>query len=165
MNSKDYAILILAFLLIMATLEALGITDFIADKHCLPQNTPPVATQPGGGRVIAVDSANMWIENFQADEDQPDVRKGMYFSMTAVNALIASHQQDIQANGIVCAPVRMADGSLNIVLSVAHSDQAGVPDVERAIQADPSRFTNNGLNINAFISESYCPPRCGLIGQ
>ena len=158
MNFKKISIVALSVLAIVVAIESSAINRLMARQHSQDATS-------GGGTLVTIQSANSWLAAFQAGEKVPNQRKAVFFSKNAVKALIASHQQDIQANGIVCAPVRMPDGSLNVVISAAFSNNSAIPAVDNEIAAGGNNFANNALSINAFVGASFCPTNCGLIGQ
>jgi len=159
MNFKKLSIVAFVCVSVIASIEAFAISHLLHSKSNLAEEIS------GAGELISIKDAQAGIAAFQSGEKVPNKIKGVFFSKNVVRALIASHQQDIQANGIICAPVRMADGSLNVIITAANVANSAYPLIDNEIANGSANFTNNGMNLNAFIGNSFCPTNCGLIGQ
>ena len=160
MNFKKISIIAFVAISAVATIEAYAISNLMKSKSGFGGTETS-----GAGEAVSIQTAVSGISAFQATEKSPNKIKGVFFSKNVVRALIASHQQDIQANGIICAPVRMADGSLNVIITAANNPNAAYPLIDNEITNGSANFNNNGMNLNAFIGTSFCPTNCGLIGQ
>lgn len=98
----------------------------------------------GGGTGISERAAKDLIDNFQKANPSFNGKRGFFISKSAIDALFIG---DLNSNGVICCPT-LDNGEISMVMCATYSSDtriSGAADV--------------------YISESYCPNICGILGQ